>query len=158
MKGRKKGTSYTKKNANNPIRIKTRFKKKYIVDIDSGCWNWTGKPNFGYGSFYMNGKSYPAHRASYMLFVKDVPFDLMVCHGCNNSICVNPEHLYVGSHNDNMRDLRKSGVLAGKNNPNYGVKCSSNKREKLSKVITEAWKRHDIREKYLEAFSRRKHK
>ena len=131
-KGRKPGSTYTKKNANILANIIARFKKKYIIDVNTGCWNWSGKSNFGYGTFYMKGKIYPAHRASYILFVKDVPSELMVCHGCNNSMCVNPEHLYAGTHQDNMKDLRKAGTLSGKNNPSYGVKCSPEKRDKIS--------------------------
>ena len=60
----------------------------------------------------MNGKMYPSHRASYILFIGDVPDGLLACHKCNNGMCVNPSHLYIGTHNDNMRDLRKSKVLA----------------------------------------------
>ncbi len=131
-KGRKFGSTYVKKNANLRETIIKRFRKKYKIDLKTGCWNWTGKPKQGYGDFYMKGKPYPAHRASYILFIKDVLPDMMVCHGCNNKLCVNPEHLYTGTHLDNMRDLRKAGTLAGKNNASYGVECSSEKRDKIS--------------------------
>lgn len=154
--GRKPGTTYTKWSSYNKDNIIKRFRKKYLVDINTGCWLWLGKPNQGYGGFYMKGKTYPAHRASYILFIKDVPDDLLVCHTCNNKMCVNPEHLYVGIHIDNMRDLRKSKVLAGKNNPNYGVKCSDKKRRKLSKSNSNAWKNPKVRKKYIKAFSKRK--
>lgn len=155
-KGRKPGTTYTKWSSNNKDYIIKRFKKKYLVDINTGCWIWLGKPNQGYGTFYMKGKMYPAHRASYILFIKDVPNDLLVCHTCNNTLCVNPYHLYVGTHNNNMRDLRKAKTLVGENNPNYGVKCSDEKRRKLSESNSEAWKDPRTREKYIKAFNKRK--
>jgi hypothetical protein len=130
--GRKPGSTYIKKGANIRENIIKRFRKKYKIDLNTGCWNWIGKPKQGYGNFYMKGKAYPAHRASYILFVQHVPSELMVCHGCNNKLCVNPEHLYAGTHLQNMMDLRKAKTLAGKNNPNYGIKCSIEKRDKIS--------------------------
>lgn len=137
-KGRKKGSTYKKKNVNDFNKIIERFKKKYKVDLNSGCWLWQGKPNFGYGTFYMKEKIYPAHRASFILFVNPISDDLMVCHKCNNGLCVNPHHLYAGSHANNMRDLKKAGTLAGENNPNYGVQCSP-----------------EIRRKYINSFKQR---
>lgn len=131
-KGRKKGSTYKKKNANKLDNIIKRFRKKYTVDVNTGCWIWSGKPNFGYGTFYMKGKLYPAHRASFILFIKNITDDIIICHKCNNGMCVNPNHLYAGTHTNNMNDLRKSKKLAGKNNPNYGVKCSDEKRKKIS--------------------------
>jgi len=103
----------------------------------------------------MNGKHYPAHRASYEIFVKPVPFDLMVCHGCNNGMCVNPHHLYVGTHQHNMRDLRKSGALAGKNNPSYGKIFSDERKQNISKGNKKAWRNEEIRNKYIKAFQKR---
>ena len=134
-KARKKGSTYKKVNANTQENIIKRFRKKYIVDVITGCWNWTGKPNQGYGNFYMYGKPYPTHRASYILFINEVPSDIMVCHKCNNGMCVNPNHLYAGTHEQNMKDLRKSGALKGENNPNYGVPCSDEKRQKIKLEI-----------------------
>ena len=70
----------------------------------------------------------------------------------------NPDHLYSGTHEDNMRDLREMGTLAGENNPNFGVKCSDKKRLKLRISNTEAWKDPIIHQKYLSRFKRRKRK
>ena len=155
LSGRKKGITYKKKNANNPEKIIERFKNKYKVDINSGCWEWQGKPNFGYGTFYMNGKIYPAHRASFILFIKPIPDEIIVCHKCNNGMCVNPTHLYGGTHSNNMNDLKKAGTLAGENNPNYGVQCSSEKKKKISDACKKAWKNPEIRKKYINSFKQR---
>jgi len=131
-KGRKKGITYTKKNVNKKDKILARFQKKYIIDEKTGCWMWQGNPNQGYGTFYMKGKMYPAHRASYIIFISEISDALMVCHKCNTGMCVNPHHLYAGTHTDNMQDLRDSKALAGENNPNYGVVTSEEKKRKIS--------------------------
>jgi len=100
--------------------------------LKSGCWIWQGKPNQGYENFYMNGKAHPAHRALFKIHIHDVPDGIMVCHKCNNKMCVNSNHLYADSHTNNMNDLRKAKTLAGENNPNYGVICSEEKKIKIS--------------------------
>jgi len=139
-RGRKKGSTYVKKNANKTETILTRFNKKYTVDPQTGCWLWEGKPNQGYGTFYMRGKMYPAHRASYILLNGNIEDELMICHKCNVKMCVNPEHLYAGSHDDNMKDVRDSKVLAGENNPNYGVVTSEEKKKKISDGVKKWYK------------------
>lgn len=78
-------------------------------DGDSGCWNWTGVIlKGGYGRIVKrdNGKRVhmPAHRAAYLEWVGPIREGLMVLHGCDNARCVNPEHLRLGTHDDNMAD------------------------------------------------------
>lgn len=158
-KGRIKGSTYKKIKAYDINEIKKRFLSKIIIN-EKGCWIWNGPVKQGYGGFwcYINGKGkdYPAHRISYILFKDAVPDDKMVLHKneCNNKLCVNPDHLYIGTHKDNMKDLREIGTLAGKNNPNFGIKCSEEKRIKLSKSNSEAWKKPEIRNKYLKRFEK----
>ena len=80
-----------------------RFHTKYIKQ-KNGCWNWiAGTRDKGYGVFYA-GKTITAHRFSYLIHKGD-PKALFVCHRCDNPSCVNPDHLWLGTHQDNMDDM-----------------------------------------------------
>lgn len=86
-----------------------RFARKVKIDARSGCWIWTAsKCGDGYGYFRINRKTVKAHRASYQLFKGD-PKGFYVLHTCHNASCVNPNHLKLGTHEENMQDLVKSG-------------------------------------------------
>ena len=86
------------------------------VDKTDGCWDFTDLCN-GYGRMRMGGrkgKHYLAHRLSYIIH-HPLTIDLMehpdicVCHRCDNPKCVNPAHLFLGTHTDNMRDKETKG-------------------------------------------------
>jgi len=101
--------------------ILTRFKSKIKFNLQTDCWEWVaGKGNFGYGSFWMNGKSLSAHRASYELFNEIHPGSAYVLHKCDNPACCNPKHLFLGTQKDNMVDMISKGRkkwLVGKDLP-----------------------------------------
>jgi len=92
-----------------------RFWKKVDVKGPDECWEWkAGITEHGYGRFWRNKRKELAHRSSYEMHYGDIPkgegaHGTCVCHSCDNRKCVNPEHLFLGSHTDNMQDMLKKG-------------------------------------------------
>jgi len=82
-----------------------RFNSSYLVNEETNCWEWIGyiSPR-GYGQFRFNKKPYQAHRFSFEYFVGDLKEGLVICHNCNNTKCVNPEHLRQDTQKSNMID------------------------------------------------------
>lgn len=102
--------------------IQERFERNCTPEPNSGCWLWTGfVTKKGYGSFSIDraGHSSRAHRAAWAIYNGVIPEGLYVCHKCDNTSCVNPEHLFLGSHKENMADMRlknRSARLYGSKN------------------------------------------
>jgi len=87
----------------------TRLMSKVSV-IESGCWIWDGQKNHkGYGFIDVNGKQWMTHRYSYHINNGAIAKGLHVCHKCDTPSCINPSHLFLGTHRDNMRDMVEKG-------------------------------------------------
>lgn len=106
-----------------------QFEAKCMPVPESGCWIWMGRATDRYGQTdtTKNGKrvyTY-AHRISYELYTGLIPDGMLVCHRCDVGLCVNPAHLFLGTHEDNTLDMVQKGRnrYGGLPHPK-GQKCS----------------------------------
>lgn len=100
------------------------FKRLYSnYKVVSDCWIWQGNTqSSGYGCIKAFGVMVSCHRLSYELYNGKIPDGMEVMHSCDNPLCINPDHLSLGTHKDNMRDMIKKGrAKRGKPNPVSGV-------------------------------------
>ncbi len=104
----------------------TRFTSKYL-EVPSGCWEWQAYKNAqGYGKFGIDRKVKLAHRVSYELKHGELSDTICVLHKCDNPSCVNPDHLFLGTRGDNIRDCISKGRgdrVSGENH--YKAKLST---------------------------------
>lgn len=85
------------------------FRSKIAYE-PNGCWRFTANnTRRGYGRLGFNRKAWPAHRFSWFIHFGEIPDGMLVCHKCDNPPCVNPEHLFLGTHLDNAWDKIKKG-------------------------------------------------
>ena len=102
--------------------------KNIFPEPMSGCWLWIGDRNEkGYGRIKVNGKTQKVHRIIYQLKYGNISSAILVCHKCDNPSCVNPDHLFSGSHKDNSDDKIKKGRGSDqKRENNANAKLSEN--------------------------------
>lgn len=92
------------------VPLEERFWEKVDRAGPDECWEWqASQQEYGHGLIRVDGEVDRAHRASWMLHNGDIPNGKCVLHSCHNPPCVNPEHLYIGTHADNARDRDKAG-------------------------------------------------
>lgn len=97
---------------------------KIIKDNTSECWEFKIRHTNGYGQIHHSGKCLLAHRVSWQIHNGEIPEGMFVCHTCDNPPCVNPDHLFLGTHSDNMIDMYVKGRGA-KRKRNASSKCKN---------------------------------
>ena len=88
----------------------SRFWDNVPMREEGQCWNWHGaKLKGGYGQIKIDGSCVQAHRFSWSIINGPVPTGLVIRHACDNPSCVNPAHLLLGTHKDNVSDKYNRG-------------------------------------------------
>lgn len=114
--------------------IEDRLKAMTVKNPVSGCWEWKGTKRRGYGRTIIGSRkdgtrqNITAHRLAYETWVGEIPVGYEVCHKCDNPSCINPDHLFVGTRQDNINDRERKSrniIKTGEEHP----------RAKLSKKI-----------------------
>lgn len=123
-----------------------RLRDKSRHNSESGCREWTaGKGSHGYGTIYVKGKYKLAHRVSYELVKGEIPSGLVVCHHCDNRLCINPDHLFLGTHGDNVADK----VSKGRQRRGSGVPTSKlRERDIITILASEKSTNRELAEKF----------
>lgn len=134
----------------------SRFWRKVKKGAGAECWEWNSWKHNGYGRFSVNNRGRMAHRISYTLLVGIIPDGKLVCHHCDNPGCVRPDHLFVGTQTDNMRDARKKGRMNydnmfGENHPR--AKLTDAKVVQIKNLIQAERPHAEIAEKFGVAYS-----
>lgn len=106
------------------VKITPEILERFWSKIDkennpNDCWEWMAcKNRKGYGDFGINGITYQAHRLSFLIHNGGSVDGMLVCHKCDNPSCVNPDHLWVGTTQENTLDMLKKGrSLKGEYHP-----------------------------------------
>lgn len=118
------GSTFETKSDPRDISLKQRIKRNIEKD-ENGCWIWQkGLNDDGYGQISIGGEKHRAHRIAYQEWVGPIPEGKEICHTCDVRNCCNPKHLFVGTHKENIQDMRKKGRAAscvGSNNSNASL-------------------------------------
>lgn len=127
--------------------IHERFSEKYEVRGD--CWIWAANKYLdGYGQIKFEGSPRRAHRVSYILYKGPIPEGMLVCHTCDTPLCVNPDHLWLGTHADNHADRNAKGRQARGENNMGGDKLTDESVREIKSLLSEGVPQRKIARQY----------
>src|SRR5271157_775349 len=111
LKMRERTSRPTKSRRPDPIDLKGRLERLSVPEPNTGCHLWCGTvtKSTGYGEVKVNGRKTTAHRASWLAHRGEVPAGLVIMHACDVRLCINPDHLSVGTRRENMLDMARKG-------------------------------------------------
>ena len=136
-----------------------RFWSKINPAPTDCCWEWLrGKFEDGYGKFYYEGRNHGAHRVAYLLTKGKIDDGLIVRHTCDNPSCCNPNHLILGTYQDNINDKVKRNRQA-KGEKNASTKLSSKQVKEIflsKKLQKELAKEFNVTQGLVSAIKRRR--
>lgn len=129
-------------------RMKTKIKK-----LKNGCWEWLGCTKQGnYGVIRAKRRNYLVHRLMFELYLKEDIQGKYVCHRCDNPICCNPQHMFIGSQTENMKDaVLKKRMKYGEDH--YARKLCEDDVIKIRKMRNTGLSFRKIAEKFLVSYS-----
>jgi hypothetical protein len=133
------------------LTLRERFEEYYKESSKDECWEWLSNlDKNGYGEIRVNNKTKKAHRISYELYKGEIPINMFICHKCDNPSCVNPNHLFLGTHQDNVNDKVNKKRQHSKLNENdiMSILNSNEKSIILSKI-------YDVSQKHINRIKRR---
>lgn len=114
----------------------TRFDAKWIAEPNTGCFLWTSSlRSSGYGELWVKRGGQAAHRLAYEHHVGPIPPGLCVLHRCDTPACVNPEHLFVGTNQDNVDDKMRKGRHKHGQTPRAAVCIRGHALDASSKIV-----------------------
>lgn len=109
------------------------------VEKTESCWNWTqGLDRRGYGQIKISARNYGAHRLSWFIHNGSIPTNLSVCHRCDRPSCIRPDHLFLGTHAENMADMHK------KNRHRVGSKLTAEQVRQIKQMYQEGITQSEI--------------
>ena len=130
--------------------LEERLQRLSILNKETGCIEWISSMHNGYGKLIIGSRSdgtrktITAHRLAYMVYKGKIPKGMLVCHHCDNRGCINPDHLFIGTYQDNTDDREIKGRnvlpirLKGEKHPRSKLKLKDVKKVKeLKSLLTQ---------------------